>query len=284
MDSGRSSLTRRHVVALFGVAAAGIVASESVRTRGRFTFNTAADFLYGAFGPRVPVQVAATHPMQYLLSPPRHRRSARDRIVQPRALVIGIDGSDHDFRGYHAAFVRARRDLPFALVTPFVVSNGGRRHPSDYPYSEQALATAAKDPLGFDVEGVSAIIDDVRARFGATLPVYVTGFSAGGHLAWLLLFNYSNWLAGAAFASANFAARGINSESDRASTTPVPVRAFAGEVDPLSEVLRAQWETARTLAAQRGFRDLTRVVVPGAGHSPFARQVLEYFAALANGR
>jgi poly(3-hydroxybutyrate) depolymerase len=253
---------------------------NAARARVRFVVNTAADCVYGAFARRLPLQVATTHPMQYLLSQPKRVRGSSAR-VPPRALVITIDGADHDFGGLHAAFVRARRDLPFALVTPFVVSNGRRWKPSDYPYTASVLSTATADPLAFDVAGVSAIIRDINDRCGTELPVYITGFSAGGHLAWLLLLTHADWLAGATLASANFAGRGLTSDPRTGSATPVPVRAFFGAADKVFDALRGQWERGRALAQQRGCRDLTHTVVPGAGHSPFAREVLEYFAMLA---
>jgi hypothetical protein len=33
----------------------------------------------------------------------------------------------------------------------------------------------------------------------------------------------------------------------------------------------------RQMAKRRGYRELARVVIPGAGHSPFARKVMKYF-------
>src|SRR5262249_15272799 len=112
IENGRGRPTRRHILALFGMTAGVVAASASPPARSRFIINTAIDSLYRALGPRVPLRVAATHPMQYLLSlPQRCGAAVSATTVQPRALVITIDGADHDFRGYHMAFVRARRDL-----------------------------------------------------------------------------------------------------------------------------------------------------------------------------
>ena len=263
------------------MTAAALTVSAATGARLRFWLNTAADLLYRFLESRPPVVQASDHPIEYHVSLPRPRAAASSIAVQPQALVIAIDGSDRDFRGYHAVFVRARRDLPFALVTPFVVSNGGPPRRSDYPYSADVFNRATGDPLAFDVAGVSAIIRDLRGRFGSGLPVYLTGFSAGGHLTWLFLLTHPDLLAGAALASANFAGRGLPPASNTATAAHVPVRAFYGAEDRRADALLSQWEHARVEAEQRGCRDLTRVVVPGAGHSPFARTVMEYFTDLA---
>jgi len=112
------------------------------------------------------------------------------------------------------------------------------------------------------------------------LPVYLTGFSAGAHLAWSFVLTHPDRLAGAAMASANFAGRGIAEASSRV-TDGVPVKGFVGKADSRFDVLSDQWHAARSLALKRGHSDLDRVVVAGAGHSPFAREVLSYFAGLA---
>jgi dienelactone hydrolase len=277
----RRRLTRRRILTLFGITAAAVTVSASTRARFRFVLNTAAHFLYGFLEPRSPSVQASEHPIQYYVSLPRFRAGLSSTAAQPQALVITIDGSDRDFWGYHAAFVRARRDLPFALVTPFVVSNGGPPNRSDYPYSADVFNAAIGDPLAFDVAGVSAIIRDLRGRFGSGLPVYLTGFSAGGHLTWLFLFTHPDLLAGAALASANFAGRGLRPGLITVPPAHVSVRAFYGAEDSRAAALLSQWDRARGEAEQRGYRDLTRVVVPGASHSPFARTVIEYFTDLA---
>jgi dienelactone hydrolase len=277
----RPQLTRRHILTLFGITAAAVTVSAVTRARFLFLWNTAADFLYGFIEPRSPVVQASQHPIQYYISLPRYRAGGSSTAAQPQALVITVDGSDREFWGYHAAFVRARRDLPFALVTPFVVSNGGPPNRSDYSYSADIFKAALGDPLTFDVAGVSAIIRDLRGRFGSGLPVYLTGFSAGGHLTWLFLLTHPDLLAGAALASANFAGRGLQLGSIARTPARVPVRAFYGAEDRRADALLSQWDHARVEAEQRGCCDLTRVVVPGASHSPFARTVIEYFTDLA---
>jgi len=215
--------------------------------------------------------------MKYFLTLPE-RGASVSSPMRPRALVIAIDGADRNFRGYHDAFVRARRSLPFILITPFVISNGGRPNPPDDPYARDVSSTARSNRLAFDVAGVAAIIRDIHERFGEALPVFLTGFSAGGHLAWLLLLSHSDWFAAVALASSNFAGRGLNSTETETSVKSVPVHAFFGEKDKRLMALRYQWTVGRTIAWQRGFRKLTRTIVRGAGHSPFPREVLSYFA------
>jgi dienelactone hydrolase len=243
----------------------------------RFVVHTLFDLAYGVFAPQLPLHVATTHPMKYLLTLPEEGARSSSSM-RPRAFVIAIDGAGRNFRGYHAAFVRARRSLPFAVVTPFVLSNGGRPNRSDYPYTTDVWSSASSDPLIFDVSGVAAIIRDLQERFGEALPVFLTGFSAGGHLAWLVLLTHPEWLAGVALSSPNFLGRGLSENQSDASVRAVPVRGFYGAMDKRLMVLQHQWTLGRTMARQRGFRTLTRTIVRGAGHSPFSREVLSYFA------
>jgi dienelactone hydrolase len=83
---------------------------------------------------------------------------------------------------------------------------------------------------------------------------------------------------GVARASANFSGRGLSDNQSDASGTSVPVHAFFGAHDKRLMGLQYQWTLGRTLAQRRGFHKLTRTIVRGAGHSPFPREVLSYFA------
>jgi len=264
---------KRHIIIVLSSLAVIATATVARSPRARYMRGVVADFLYASLTPHPTPQRTSAHPIQYLVSRPEGQ-------AEPRGIVIAIDGSDRQFYRFHAAFVRARRDLPFVLVTPFVLSNGGHPSRSSYPYSDAVFEAAEADPLQFDTAGVIAIITDMRTRFNPTLPVYLTGFSAGAHLAWSFALTHPDRLAGAAMASANFAGRRIVEASSRV-TDEVPVRGFVGEADSRFEVLSDQWHAARTLALKCGHRDLDRVVVSGAGHSPFAREVLGYFAGLA---
>src|SRR5262249_56766796 len=96
----------------------------------------------------------------------------------------------------------------------------------------------------FDLAGIDAIIHDVQ-RQNVELPVFLTGFSAGGHVAWLFALEHANRLAGVAMASANFAMRGISSPPDFKVATPPAIRGFFGGADALAEALRGQWAIGR---------------------------------------
>src|SRR5262249_15518037 len=211
--------------------------------RVRLLLDSVAAFTARWTTPAPRLQRAAGHPMRYLWNAP-----ARGRL--PRAIVITIDGSDRDFRGMHAAFVRVRRDLPFDLATPFVVSNGPNPRRPDYPYAAPEFAAAIADPLEFDVSGIDATIHNVQLRNGRDLPVYLTGFSAGGHVAWLFTLEHSDRLAGVAMSSANFAMRGLSTRSGDTKSIP-PIRGFFGESDSRIHALLEQWDSARALVERR---------------------------------
>jgi poly(3-hydroxybutyrate) depolymerase len=291
MTMRQSVLLRRRRFVQFGAAplvggAFGMAAAHAaLRERTRYAVGMVLDFLYARFGPQPALRAAHEHPMHYLLSLPR--RAPDEPNMCPWAIVLTIDGSDRDFHWNHAAFVRARGDRPFVIVTPFVLSNGGHPKAASYPYSAAVFRAAATDPLAFDLTGVAAVLRDVKGRIGSDdaggPPVYLAGFSAGGHLTWALALAHPHWFAAVAPASANFAGRGIDPVSTVSTVSALPagvclpIRAFQGDRDGIGAALTRQWAAARGVASRRGFKNLSRVMVPGAGHSPFAGPVLAFF-------
>src|SRR5262249_4264325 len=229
------SRVSRGTMTLLAVAFVSCAIVVLAADRVRFIVTTAADFA-ARWTQSEPLQERThDHPMQYLWSPP-------SRGGALRGVVIVVDGSDRDFRGLHAAFLRARRDLPFELIPPFVMSNGPSPKPADYPYTERDFETAVRDPLRFDLAGIDAIIHDVQRQNAVELPVFLTGFSAGGHVAWLFALEHANRLAGVAMASANFAMRGISSPPDFKVATPPAIRGFFCGADARAQALSARAE------------------------------------------
>ena len=285
---------RRRFIALGTTGAIAVIFGRNLlgvsgRGRARFAAGMVLDFLYSRFGPRPEVRTVPDHPMQYMASFAHDENSAAARESPASAILMTIDGSDRDFRWNHSAFVRARHGCPFIIVTPFVVSNGGHADPADYPYSPAVFRAAVADPLAFDVAGVAAVLRDVNARCAAIgtdrpLPVYLTGFSAGGHLTWLLTLTHPEWFAGVAPASANFVGRGIAGVSTDPAAHRLAIHGFQGDADRRAGALNAQWNAASALAFRNGFRNVTRTVVPGAGHSPFAAEVVAKFGDLLENR
>ncbi|MGA2497209.1 MAG: redoxin domain-containing protein [Tepidisphaeraceae bacterium] len=193
-------------------------------------------------------------PVKYYLSLPRGWTA---RTTWP--IVVTIDGSGHDFLANCRGFSMARGDLPFIVVTPCVTSNDN-------------------DPD--DEKAVLAIVKEVQQSEHGQPKFFITGFSAGGHLAWQVTFAHPDLLAGVGLAAANFRFRGLSSFSTSPARIDLPIQEFQGDKDGHADSLNQQWNDAAQLAAEHGYKNLTHTMVPGAGHQPFSSQVLRCFSAI----
>jgi poly(3-hydroxybutyrate) depolymerase len=175
-------------------------------------------------------------------------------------IVVTIAGSGHNFLDNCRAFVSARGDRPFIVVTPCVASNGN-------------------DPA--DEQAVLAIVREVQQAQAGQPKFFITGFSAGGHLAWQVIFHHPELLAAAAPAAANFRFRGVSEVSQADARVRLPIRGFQGDKDGSQAALNPQWNDAEQLARKSGYANLSHVIVKGASHQPFADPVMEFFTSLA---
>lgn len=169
-------------------------------------------------------------------------------------IVVTIDGSGHNFPACSQTFTRVRGNRPFIIVTPCVTSNG-------------------RDPA--ETEAVLAIVKEVQQSAQGQPKFFMTGFSAGGHMTWQMVFNHPELLAGAAPAAANFRFRGIDGASKAPERVKLPVHGFNGGKD--SPVINEQWDDAAEHAREHGYENLTHTLVPTAGHTPFAAEALNFF-------
>ncbi|HEY0777647.1 MAG TPA: hypothetical protein VGD56_06745 [Gemmatirosa sp.] len=273
-------MDRRRVVTMLaaglGAGTLGAAALATRTRRGRAARGVLLDFAHARLWWRGERRRVPGHPMQYLLA------AAETRA--PRAILLTLDGADHDFVWNSAAFMRACRGRPFAVATPYIVSNGGRVPASAYPYTAAELDAAAAAPLAFDVAGVRALVGALRAEFGGAA-VYLAAYSAGGHLGWKLALDAPELWRGVALACANFAARGLAPADAPAGPGERPpalaplIRGFQGALDPRAALLRAQWDAGAARAAARGFTRVSYEVVADAGHAPCADAVVAWCAA-----
>lgn len=200
------------------------------------------------------LKTAQAVPVKYYLSLPKGWTA---KTTWP--IVVTLDGSGHDFLGNCRSFVAARGDLPFIIVTPMVSSNG-------------------RDPD--DAKAVLTVVKEVQQSENGQPKFFITGFSAGGHLTWQVIFAQPELLAGAGLAAANFRSRGLGSFSTSATRLQLPIRGFQGDKDAYLTALNEQWTDAAKLAAEHGYKELTRTLVPGAGHQAFCSQMLNFFPTL----
>ena len=174
-------------------------------------------------------------------------------------ILVTIDGSGHNFAGNHSQFVAARGAHPFIVVTPCVSSNG-------------------KDPA--DLQAVLAIVQEVQKSAQGQPKFFITGFSAGGHVAWQCIFNHPELLAGAAPAAGNFRFRGVDKVSQAPERVQLPIHGFLGDKDGVRQHLKPQWDDAVQLACENGYENLTLTEVPDADHQAFPKQVVAFFVTL----
>ncbi len=229
------------------------------------------------------LETAAAHPMKYLLSLPRGWTPGRTWPV-----VVVIPDARRDFEGNLAAFVEARGARPFILVAPHVVTSGGANYrlAESYRYSDADWArVAASGDFRFDEDGIAAVLADVRRRAGGEEKVFLTGWEAGGHTVWALLFRHPEWFRAVAPVSTNWLGRWMGDGAYSASATraALPVRVFFCDkaAAPAGwDFLRAQTKNAMDAAATHGFRDVTLATVPGRPHGPLADEVLAFFESV----
>ncbi len=222
-------------------------------------------------------RAASSHPMQYYLSLPRGWTTTKSWPI-----LVVVDGANHGHFLFNCLrFMFARRSLPFIIVSPFVLTNTGRPNPSEYPYAQAVWDDVARTGAPhFDEQGLLAITDDVRRSYHGQDKFFITGWSAGGHLTWLMIFAHPERLAGAVLAGANYAGRGITAVSNAPERQQLRIKALQGDRDPLLAALNEQWNSAKGLADQHGYQNISRDVIAGSGHDPFPGRVFAELTAL----
>jgi len=203
-------------------------------------------------------------------------------------VVIALEDADKQFKKNTERFSTARGNKPFIIVVPFITTNGrqGQRDPAVYPYSPAAWDSIEKmTNCLFDMNGMKGIIRDVNENFGGTDKVFLTGFEAGTHLLWALVFQHPEWLYAAAPVAGNFINRCMDSSafSTNSSREQLPVNNFTGSADKFFGVNGSnyyQYLEAKKIAEAHGFKNFTGTEVAGKDHVPLPDQVLDYFYSL----
>lgn len=224
------------------------------------------------------LRTAKGHPIQYYLALPKNWTPDKTWPI-----LVTVEGAGCNWLGNCNAFLGARGDRPFILVTPLTFCNTNKLDKGKYPgYPQDLLDEVDKSGrLPWDEAGLLAILEDVRKDFHGQEKFFITGFSGGGNLTWRMIFGHPEKLAGAAPACANFYMTGAISQAPERET--VPVRAFQGDKDEYlngNPNLNAQWETAKKYCDENGYQNVTRTMLPGVGHSACVNEVLKAFDEL----
>lgn len=229
------------------------------------------------------LKTASTHPIQYYLSLPEGWTTGRKWPV-----VVVIESADREFLDAAAAFAKARQHQPFIVVTPLVVTNGGAgyRNVPTYHYSDAVWGQIQKSgDFKFDMDGITAIMQDVAKQFGGEDKFLVTGFEAGGHTVWGILFNHPEVVRGAALVCPNYAGRWVDEQhiSSASERTTLPIRNLIGTKDDLcspGHPIYTQMQNAVRVAESHGYKNVSITQAEGKGHERLADEVLGYFSSL----
>jgi len=243
---------------------------------------TSATFVPQVSGP-TQLKTASSHPIQYYLSLPEGWTAGKKWPV-----VVVIESADREFLDAATAFAQARQHRPFILVTPLVVTNGGAgyRNAPTYHYSDSVWDWIQKSgQFNFDMDGITAIMQDVIIKYGGEDKYFVTGFEAGGHTVWGILFNHPEAARGAALVCPNYLGRWVDERhiSSAAERRSLPIRNFVGTKDDICSAgspIYMQIERAIRLADSHGYKNVSVTRVDGKRHERLADEVLDYFSSL----
>lgn len=229
------------------------------------------------------LKTASSHPIQYYLSLPEAWVVGKKWPV-----VVVIESADREFLEAATAFAQAREQRPFILVTPLVVTNGGAGYRSvpTYHYSDSVWDRIQNSgQFNFDMDGITAIMKDVVKQFGGEDKYSVTGFEAGGHTVWGIVFNHPEVVRSAALICPNYLGRWVDEGhiSSAPERTGLPIRNFVGSKDDLcspGHTIYTQMQAAMSLANAHGYKNVSLMRVEGKGHERLADEVLGYFSTL----
>lgn len=211
------------------------------------------------------------HEMMYYLSLPEGWTPEKDWPV-----LVAVEGAGCNFYGACTSF--SGKDNPtYIVVTPHTFSNTNEILPAKYKYTPELCQKYQRGGrLDFDDPGIQAMIVDLRKHYNAREKFFITGFSGGGNACWRFTLCHPEMLVASSPNCANFAAAGPETTAPERET--LPVKAFQGEKDAYLDALSVQWQRAKAEADRRGFKNVTRVMVPEAGHGVSRKLILDFFA------
>jgi poly(3-hydroxybutyrate) depolymerase len=229
------------------------------------------------------LMTASGNPMQYYVSLPKNWAPDKQWPV-----VIILEAAEKLYKENAERFIAARGDMPFVIIAPIHVANGnqGRRDPKLFPYTTETWDYIDKvGDCKFNEDGFKQIMIDAGKLFRAESKFFITGFEAGAHPLWSLVFNHPEYLKAAAPVASNYRARCVEESaiSKDNSRTKLPVNSFAGENDSgfgPKGTYYGQWLAAKDLAVKNGYTQFSETIVSHKDHVPMPEEVLKYFYSL----
>jgi hypothetical protein len=163
-------------------------------------------------------------------------------------VLVCVSGADADFAGVLERFRRARGRLPFLLVAPCTFSSTNRIGGALLAHYRRLYpAETIRDAGGegwlpdltrrlvWDEAGLLAVLQDLERTCGAERRVYLTGFSAGGLLAFRMIVRHPDRLAAvvAVCPNFNFWNHGYQDAAASPEDRAIPIQVVLGRSDPL---------------------------------------------------
>ncbi len=220
------------------------------------------------------------HPFVAYVSFPKSWKPGREYPV-----LVSVEGAGSNFAGNAKGFKSARGSRDFITISPHALSCTNQIDPKKYPAYPQALIDEWNGKrTDFDVPGLLSLLDFLRAHFGASEKIAITGFSGGGNLCYGFLFRHPDRVFCAAPACANFNP-GLARNAAKPTDGGPPIHIMTGEKDPHREFthgnkdspgIEPQSDWAVKALEENGFTNVKRTMLPGVGHSSLAREVWLY--------
>jgi hypothetical protein len=242
-------------------------------------FISAFSFAQGT----LELKTANGHPMMYYVSLPKKWNAFKSWPV-----VFILEAAEKEFKKNAERFVDARGDMPFILVAPINTSNGnqGRKDPNVFPYSKETWEYIERvGDCQFNAEGIYQIMLDVQKQFHGEEKILITGFEAGAHDLWSIVFNHPEYLKAAVPVGGNFRNRCVTagSISNHPAKRDIVIQSMVGSKDEIfgpEGTLYNQWQEAKDLATSHGYLNISEKILPDVAHTPVPKEVLVFFNSL----
>ncbi|MHC4225502.1 MAG: hypothetical protein ACYSUN_16045 [Planctomycetota bacterium] len=217
------------------------------------------------------------HPMVGYLSVPKSWKKGGSYPV-----LVAAEGAGCNFLGAARGFAKSRGGRAFLVLTPCGFSNTNKLLPKKYPYYDQkVLEENNGNRIRFDVDGLHALLETLKERYGAKEKIGITGFSGGGNLCYAMTIGHPRRILFSAPACANFSGQGLR-DAERVEDGGPPIHILTGANDQHRDFtfgnkdspgIEPQTDNAVRTLERLKFTNFKRTMLPGVGHSNRRKQV-----------
>jgi dienelactone hydrolase len=201
-------------------------------------------------------------------------------------VLVAVDGAGSGFLGCARGFAGARGSRDVIVLAPCTLANTNQLKPDKYPfYSKEVLDEGNRNRFGFDLEGLEALLEVVKERYGGRDKIAITGFSGGGNLCYGWTLVHPDRVLCAAPACANFGGMGLSQAKPVTDGGP-PIHIMTGANDKHREFtfgnknspgIEPQTDRAVKALKDLGFTNFKRTMLKGKGHSALRPEVWAYY-------